>query len=145
MGDSLQKVYTISIIIGVISAVVGVGLSFYVTNAPTGATIVLALTSLFFISAFFAPHKGIIARLYKQLNHKEKTQQENILKLCFHSIEHNDNLQLPLITHSEINRFELIMNDEGIVQWKKHSKSLIKKDSYLFQQYQILGILQKKV
>ena len=126
-SDSIQKVYTISLIIGIISAFVGVGFSFYIANAPTGATIVLALTSVFFISAFFAPHKGIIARLYKQFNHKEKTQQENILKLCFHSIEHNDSLKLPLLTHSEIQNFEVIMNDQGILHWKKHSKSLIKK------------------
>jgi manganese/zinc/iron transport system permease protein len=126
-SDSIQKVYTISLIIGIISAFVGVGFSFYIANAPTGATIVLALTSVFFISAFFAPHKGIIARLYKQFNHKEKTQQENILKLCFHSIEHQDSLKLPLLTHSEIHNFEAIMNDQGIVHWKKHSKSLIKK------------------
>lgn len=125
-SDSIQKVYSISIIIGIISALVGVSFSFYIANAPTGATIVLALTSVFIISAFFAPHKGIIARLYKQFHHKNKTQQENILKLCFHSIEHNNSIQLSLIQHSEIHDFAFIMNKEGISHWKKHSKSLIK-------------------
>ena len=102
-SDSIQKVYTISLIIGIISAFVGVGFSFYIANAPTGATIVLALTSVFFISAFFAPHKGIIARLYKQFNHKEKTQQENIIKLCFHSIEHILTPELELALETILN------------------------------------------
>jgi ABC-type Mn2+/Zn2+ transport system permease subunit len=48
-------------VIGAISAVIGLYLSFYI-NIASGAAVVLVATSIFIVVFLFAPHKGVLWR-----------------------------------------------------------------------------------
>ncbi|EEI16020.1 anchored repeat-type ABC transporter permease subunit [Corynebacterium lipophiloflavum] len=58
--DNLSTMMLLSASIGAVGSVVGVWLS-WSYNSPTGATIVLAVTSIFALSWLFVPRQGVVA------------------------------------------------------------------------------------
>ena len=66
-------------------------------NIPTGAMIVLVLSSFFGVSALFAPKKGIIGRVIRQRAFHKETMEDNILKYAYHFLEQKGEVfaQLP--------------------------------------------------
>jgi len=57
--DRLSQVMLIGVLIGVISSISGMYLSYYF-NLPSGPAIVLVATSFFMLSFLFSPHQGLI-------------------------------------------------------------------------------------
>jgi ABC-type Mn2+/Zn2+ transport system permease subunit len=52
----------LSAIIGALSSLIGLYLSYY-ADIPSGAAIVLAATFIFLLAFFFSPRQGFLARL----------------------------------------------------------------------------------
>jgi manganese/zinc/iron transport system permease protein len=96
--DQFDGIYRIAILSAIVSTIVGILISVFVPNIPTGAMIVLVLSALFGLSAMFAPQKGIIGRLIRNRAFHTQTMEDNILKYAYHHIEQHvsiTHLQLP--------------------------------------------------
>jgi manganese/zinc/iron transport system permease protein len=75
----------IAAVIGMLSGIIGALISFSAPRMPTGPWIVLAATSLFFVSLLFAPERGMVTRFIHYLQVRRQTHTENILK-TFHKL-----------------------------------------------------------
>lgn len=96
--DQFDGIYRIAILSAILSAIFGILITVFVPNIPTGAMIVLVLSTLFGISALFAPQKGMIGRLLRNRAFHTQTMEDNILKYAYHYVEQHDidsHTQLP--------------------------------------------------
>lgn len=84
---SLKKMLVISSFIGVCSGIIGVLISYKISNMPTGPCIVVVATIFAYLSFFFAPPRsrwgGYVFRYISQKKHTEKILNENILKTLY--------------------------------------------------------------
>lgn len=85
--DKLNVMIVVSIIIASLSSLLGTYASYVAPSMPTGPWIVLFMSVLAFVSFLVAPKKGILSKYFKQMRHKTKIQEENILKLLFKQSE----------------------------------------------------------
>ncbi|MBN2477165.1 MAG: metal ABC transporter permease [Pirellulales bacterium] len=53
------------------------------SNLPTGPVIVLSGTALFLFSVFFAPQRGVLARLWSEMRLRRKIGRENLLRTLY--------------------------------------------------------------
>lgn len=67
------------------AAIIGVGISIWVSGLPTGPLIVVILSLIAGYSFLFAPAKGMISRHRRQLSHQRKITRENLLKMLYKS------------------------------------------------------------
>ena len=79
----LSRMILMAVSIGMFSAVLGVYISSLAIGMPTGPWIVVVL-SLIAISAFLvAPKKGLLQRTLKRMHHRQKVNNENVLKILY--------------------------------------------------------------
>ena len=64
-AEDFNTMMIISVVLGLISCIGGLILSYYL-NTASGATIVMLSTTMFFISVLFSPQKGYLKRLLKR-------------------------------------------------------------------------------
>jgi manganese/zinc/iron transport system permease protein len=128
--DKLGVMVLLAALLGGISAVGGSLVSYLYANMPTGAWIVLILSLLAVASFFFAPQKGIFARVIKQRRHKQRFLEENILKTLYHLGETNQGFY-QIYTSSEI-------QERRFYEAKTLQKALknLKKQGYVIQDSQ---------
>jgi ABC-type Mn2+/Zn2+ transport system permease subunit/Mn-dependent DtxR family transcriptional regulator len=79
LTDRFSRMLTISAVVGVISAVVGLYASYY-WNVSSGAAIVLVATLLFFVAMLFAPKRGLVLRWWRTRRSAGRTATEDALK-----------------------------------------------------------------
>ncbi|TYA15455.1 metal ABC transporter permease [Paenibacillus faecis] len=77
--DALSVMVILAGLFGALSGVTGTLISGTLSNLPTGPVTVLAATSLFVVSAVFAPNRGLVAKLVRRL------RQRNDLRRSFES------------------------------------------------------------
>lgn len=70
---------------GLVSSWLGAFVSYLAPAMPTGPWIVVILSFIALLSIFFAPAKGVLARIWQQKRHEVKVLKENILK-AFHTL-----------------------------------------------------------
>jgi manganese/zinc/iron transport system permease protein len=87
--DRLSRMLLLAAFFGVLSSWIGSFVSFMAPAMPTGPWIVIFLSLIALLSIFFAPSKGILARIWQQKRHSIKILRENILK-AFHVLGEND-------------------------------------------------------
>jgi len=68
---SLSGMAALSAVFGLVSGIVGATLSAMVRNLPTGPVIALTATGFVFLSLFFAPHRGVIARALRRARNRK--------------------------------------------------------------------------
>lgn len=68
---------------GAVSGIVGAYISFVAPAMPTGPWIVIAISTIAFVSFFAAPKRGIFSRLWKQASIRRTINDENILKTFY--------------------------------------------------------------
>jgi manganese/zinc/iron transport system permease protein len=81
--NRLTTMMLIATVLGMLSALIGIFISYSGPGMPTGPWIVLAMSLIAYISFLFAPHKGLIARKLQQHKYKKKALRENILKIFY--------------------------------------------------------------
>ncbi|QPC46637.1 metal ABC transporter permease [Mangrovibacillus cuniculi] len=86
--DSLGKMVVISGGVGAVSATSGTVLSTLGPSMPTGPLIVLTATSLFIVSFFFAPKKGIVMKKIA-LRQKQRVYQSSVVNKRKEAIHHD--------------------------------------------------------
>lgn len=91
--DGLKSMMWIGALMSAISALVGSTLSFIAPSMPTGPWIVMSLSMMALLSLFFAPKRGMLARLLKQKSHQRRIRNENILKAIYHFRERNERVR----------------------------------------------------
>jgi manganese/zinc/iron transport system permease protein len=76
---------------GAISGLSGAYISYVQPAMPTGPWIVIVISTIAFISFFFAPSRGILSRLYRQTTIRKTINDENILKALYQLGEEDKN------------------------------------------------------
>lgn len=82
-SGNLAVILWVSAIIGSLSALLSIQVSYLSPAMPTGPWMVVSLTVLFFISMLFAPYKGILQRFRQQHQLRRQIGEENILRTLF--------------------------------------------------------------
>ena len=81
--DKIRIMLVLAAILGAIAGLLGTYVSFIAPAMPTGPWIVVVISTIAFISFFFAPKKGIISRLFRQRQIQHQMGEENILKVLY--------------------------------------------------------------
>ncbi|MEC2077908.1 metal ABC transporter permease [Metabacillus fastidiosus] len=89
--EKLSAMIIISGVIGGISGVLGTLLSTTAKGMATGPLIIIAATSMFLISLVFAPNRGLLAKLLKQLSVRKRTARNQLLLNFYELSEQGDN------------------------------------------------------
>ncbi|WP_299095477.1 metal ABC transporter permease [uncultured Metabacillus sp.] len=97
--DKLSHMMIISGIIGGFSGMTGTMLSTITEGMATGPLIIIAATVLFLVSLIFAPKRGLLSKMLKQITLRKKTAIEHLL-LSFYEIAEEGNLER--ITEGEL-------------------------------------------
>lgn len=89
--ENLLTMIIIAGLTGAFSGLVGSFISFTAPNMPTGPWIVMCLSFMAMFSLFFAPKRGILARINRQRKNRRKIISENLLKSFYHLLESTKN------------------------------------------------------
>lgn len=91
--ESLKVLLSLAALFALLSAWAGTYLSYLSPSMPTGPWIVMFLSVFALGSLFFAPRRGLVYRLLRQMRHRQKIADENLLKAFYQiseSQEFND-------------------------------------------------------
>ena len=80
----LSHMIVLSVIIGLLSAVGGAGISYSASGMPTGPWIIICMSLLAFFTFAFAPKRGFYSRWRRGWRHSRKMKEENVLKTLYH-------------------------------------------------------------
>lgn len=81
--DRLGRMLLLAALFGSFTGVVGTLASARYSEFPAGAVIVLAGTAVFVVSMFFAPRRGIIARVWEKVRFRAKVARQNLLRTLY--------------------------------------------------------------
>ncbi len=123
----LPRILVLAAFIGGFSGFSGTFISYIAPNMPTGPWVVMVLSIIAFGSILFAPKKGILAKWLKQIHHKHRIQDENIIKVFFQVAEAEKSFGEPKTI--EMIREKRFYTDKLIRRILKR----LKRHGYLFQ------------
>ncbi len=78
-------------VFGAFSGLSGAYISYIAPAMPTGPWIVIVISTIAFISFFFAPKRGVVNRLLRQRNIRRTINDENVLKTLYQLSEESRN------------------------------------------------------
>jgi len=104
--NSLKALIFIAVLIGVISSVCGVMISYTAPSMPTGPWIVMVLSLVAVFSFIFSPKKGILSRYLLRKRHLVKMTDENVLKAMYHITNQSHKRAVGITVLSEARRFD---------------------------------------
>lgn len=81
--DKIKVMIILAAAFGALSGITGAYISFVAPAMPTGPWIVIVISTIAFISFFFAPKRGIINRYIRQTIIRRTINDENILKAFY--------------------------------------------------------------
>lgn len=81
--DRLRVMVIVAAIIGAVSGATGAWVSVVAPRMPTGPWTVVAASTLFAVSLFFAPRRGVVARALQRWQLRRRTADENFLKTLY--------------------------------------------------------------
>jgi manganese/zinc/iron transport system permease protein len=89
--DNIRVLVILASVFGAVSGISGAYISFVAPAMPTGPWIVIVISTIAFVSFFFAPRRGVISRAMRQRSIRRTINEENILK-AFYQLgeEHRD-------------------------------------------------------
>ena len=123
LADRMNKMIFSAIVIGVISAILGVFFSFLGSNLPTGPFMVISSSLLFAMAYLFSPKNGRITNWYRYLQLKSKVRKENTLKMIYHYLEKNAEAKEGV----NIEVSELLRTSKGDTKGKLSSLRILEK------------------
>lgn len=102
--DRIQRMMVLACIFGGISGYAGAFISYVAPGMPTGPWIVIVISTIAFVSFFFAPHRGVLSRLLRQAGIRRTINEENVLKALYQLGEENKSFTTPRTTASILAR-----------------------------------------
>jgi ABC-type Mn2+/Zn2+ transport system permease subunit/Mn-dependent DtxR family transcriptional regulator len=120
LSDNLKKILFLSAFLGMISAVIGLYLSYHF-NFASGASIVLVAVTLFLLAFLFSPKEGVVTKLIRRRGASKLVLMEDVIKLSYRFNENKGKDKLGLT--------DSIANELGISNGKVESaiRTLISK------------------
>lgn len=82
--DKIRVMFLLASIFGAVSGLTGAYISYISPAMPTGPWIVIAISTIAFVSFFFAPKRGVVSRHIRQRNIRKTINEENVLKAIYH-------------------------------------------------------------
>lgn len=82
LSDNLKKILVLSSLLGMLSAVIGLYLSYHF-NFASGASIVLVAVTLFMLAFLFSPKEGVATKLIKRRGASKLVLIEDVIKLSY--------------------------------------------------------------
>lgn len=92
--DNIRIMFVLASLFGALSGLAGAYISYVAPAMPTGPWIVIVISTVAFISFFFAPKRGVFSRLLKQSRIRKTINDENVLKALYHLGEESRNFYL---------------------------------------------------
>lgn len=104
LTNSLKKILLLSALIGVISSVTGLYLSYHL-NYSSGASIVLTSVVIFLLAFLFSPLEGLVPRYFRRRNSIKQNLMEDVMKIIYKNPDCSEKNKLFKIckTHLNIN------------------------------------------
>jgi len=96
--ERMDRMVVIAGGIGALSGVVGTIFSTASEGLPTGPLIILAATLIFLFSMVFAPRRGLLVNIVKQMKMRRQTARENIMLSMFDLME--EKMRKPAARHA---------------------------------------------
>ncbi len=93
--DKISVMFLLASLFGAFSGLSGAFISYTAPSMPTGPWIVIVISTIAFISFFFAPNRGVISRFIRQANIRKTINDENVLKILYQLGEENQNFFIP--------------------------------------------------
>ena len=122
--DRMNKMIVFAMILGVMSATLGVFFSFLGSNLPTGPFMVISSSLLFLMAYLFSPKNGRIMKWFRYMKLKSKVRSENTLKLIYHYIEKNSEVRTGIqIEISELVKLKKVTTKSMLSDLNKLQKS----------------------
>lgn len=122
--DRMNKMIVIAMVLGVMSATLGVFFSFLGSNLPTGPFMVISSSLLFLMAYLFSPKNGRITRWFRYMKLKSKVRNENTLKLIYHYFEKNSEARTGIqIEISELVKLKKVSTKSMLSDLNKLQKS----------------------
>lgn len=120
LSDNLKKILFLSAFLGMVSAVIGLYLSYHF-NFASGASIVLVAVTLFLLAFLFSPKEGVVTKLIRRRGASKLVLMEDVIKLSYRFNENKGKDKLGLT--------DSIANELGISNGKVESaiRTLISK------------------
>lgn len=87
--DKIKVMLVLSSIFGAFSGISGAYISYVAPSMPTGPWIVIVISTIAFISFFFAPRRGVFSRVIRQNAIRKTINDENVLKVFYQLGEEN--------------------------------------------------------
>lgn len=87
--DKIKVMFLLASIFGAFSGLTGAYISYVAPAMPTGPWIVIVISFVAFASFFFAPKRGVINRMIRQLSIRKTINDENVLKAFYQLGEEN--------------------------------------------------------
>ena len=87
--DRIRTMILLASLFGGISGLTGAYISFVAPAMPTGPWIVIVVSTIAFVSFFFAPRRGVISRLIRHSQIRKTINDENVLKAFYQLGEEN--------------------------------------------------------
>jgi manganese/zinc/iron transport system permease protein len=81
--DKIKVLLLLASVFGAFSGVAGAYISYVAPAMPTGPWIVIVISTIAFISFFFAPRRGVVSRVMRQNSIRKTINDENILKAFY--------------------------------------------------------------
>jgi manganese/zinc/iron transport system permease protein len=92
--DKITTMILLASIFGGLSGLAGAYISYTAPSMPTGPWIVIVISTIAFVSFFFAPKRGVLYRLARQNTIRKTINDENVLKVFYQIAEENKNFMV---------------------------------------------------
>ncbi|MBX2957978.1 MAG: metal ABC transporter permease [Cyclobacteriaceae bacterium] len=102
--DKISVMFLLASMFGAFSGLSGAFISYTAPSMPTGPWIVIVISTIAFISFFFAPNRGVISRFIRQASIRKMINNENVLKILYQLGEENRNFFIPRLPDEIIRR-----------------------------------------
>jgi manganese/zinc/iron transport system permease protein len=102
--DKITVMFFLASLFGAISGLSGAFISYTAPSMPTGPWIVIVISTIAFISFFFAPNRGVISRFIRQAKIRKTINDENVLKILYQLGEENKNFFIPRLVDEIIRK-----------------------------------------
>lgn len=122
--DKLVVLLFIAAGLGALGGLVGSYISYAAPRMPTGPWVVMALSFFALFSLLFAPNRGVIAKVRRQRQNREKIVTENLLKALYTIGERSEALQAP-ITHQTLLAYRSFPGQELQFALRKLKRKLL--------------------
>lgn len=137
--DKLSNMVILSALFGAGSGIIGTFISNLTKKMPTGPTIVLVLSAFFLLSIFFAPARGIIWRMLREIKNRNSIQTDAVLEDFYYlELQHKGLhrghtikvLRTMSLGHGGVERSIKKLNKDGFIKQIEKKKWVITPKGY---------------